>query len=256
MNLLLALPTAGDPSAPFLQSMRNLTLPAGTAGFDRLTIVGNFIPGQRELAARRATKTNADVLVMIDDDMIVPADALVRLIDALASDAQLAVVGALYYSRDGIRPIAAEHWTSADTTSAAIPAFDDGLSYCDAVGFGCVAIRVNALRTMPAPFFNTQVYVEERASRVRICNEDFLFCEDVRRAGWRVALDAGIRCKHYDRASGQAFPHDWEDQRSTAIKRMIVVEAGPHYRLVPYDPQQATIRERHERALVDYIIVE
>ncbi len=37
---------------------------------------------------------------------------------------------------------------------------------------------VSALCGMPPPFFNTQVYVEEQAARVRICNEDYLFCED------------------------------------------------------------------------------
>ena len=93
MNVLLAVPTGGNPAAPFLDSLRELHMPEFVTGFDRLTVAGNFVPGQRELAARRATATDADALVMFDDDMILPPDALERLLGALAADAQLAVVG-------------------------------------------------------------------------------------------------------------------------------------------------------------------
>lgn len=256
MRILLALPTAGSPSQPFLESLAQLRMPPFASAFDRLTIVGNFIPGQRELAARRALSVNADVLIMVDDDMILPPDALVDLVAALDSDPQLAVVGALYYSRDGLHAMAATHWNSRDTTTAAIPAYDRALTSCDVVGFGCVAVRVRALQSMPPPYFNTQVYVEERALRVRICNEDYLFCEDVRRAGWLVALHAGIRCKHYDRASDVAHPRQWESSVVTARERMLVADPGPVYRVVPYDATLATKAERHSAAHIDYILVE
>ncbi len=256
MNLLLALPTGGQPTAPFLESLRTLTLPPAVTGFERITVIGNFIPGQRELAARHALRLNADVLVMLDDDMVLPADAMVRIVEELHSDSRLAVVGALYYSRDGLHPMAAHHWNSHDTTTAAIPAFGAGLTYCDAVGFGCAAIRVSALRTIKPPYFNVQVYVEEAAARVRICNEDYLFCEAVRQAGWRVALAAGVRCRHYDRATGTSHPQMWEDDRVTAIERMMVAEPGPRYSVVPYDTGRPTVQERHQMATVDYIIVD
>ena len=256
MNVLLALPTTGDPTKPFLDSLRELRMPPIVNAFDRLTISGNFIPGQRELAARRAITMNADVLVMTDDDTILPPDTLVRLIDAIAGNSRLAVIGGLYYSRDGLHPMVADRWTSHDTTTAVIPAFSDALVHCDAVGFGCAAIRVSALRSIPAPYFNTQVYVEEHAARVRICNEDYLFCEVIRRAGWQVALDAGLRCKHFDRATATAYPQIWEDRATTAIERMIVAVPGPRFTLVPYDPARPTVRERHETAEVDYIIVD
>jgi hypothetical protein len=51
MNVLLAVSTAGSPTAPFLASLRELQMPESTTAFERITITGNFIPGQRELAA-------------------------------------------------------------------------------------------------------------------------------------------------------------------------------------------------------------
>ena len=65
-----------------------------------------------------------------------------------------------------------------------------------------------------------------------------------------------MRCKHYDRGSGIAYPREWEDRAATAIERMIVVDPGPTYRVLPYDGAVATARERHQSATIDYIIVD
>ncbi len=256
MRLFLAIPTSGSPTAPFLTSLGSLELPATITSVDRITIAGNFIPGQRELAVRRALSIGADILVMIDDDMVLPSNAIVALTAALTGDPRLGIVGGLYYSRDGLHPMVADHWSSADTTTAAIPAYDDALTYCDAVGFGCVAIRGELLRGLRVPFFSTQVYVEESAARVRICNEDYLFCERARQDGWRVALHAGVRCKHFDRESGISYPTQWESASATSIARMLVTDPGPSYRMIPYDGSAPTKPEHHEAAKIDYIIVD
>lgn len=253
MKLLLVLPTAGSPAPVFLESLGTLDLPPSVTAFERLTVTGNYIPGQRELAARRARAMSADIMIMLDDDMVVPPHALAAIVDAFAGDPQLGIVGALYYSRDGLRPMAATHWSSGDTTTAAIPAFTDGLTYVDAIGFGCVGVRVSALDALRPPYYSAHVFIEESANRVRICNEDYLLCERMREAGFRIGLHAGIRCKHFDRASGIAHPLAWEDATLTAHERMLVVEPGPTYRLLPYDAKAARASEHHARSTVDYI---
>lgn len=256
MNVLLALPTAGNPAAPFLESLSTLEMPPSIGRLEHVSITGNFIPGQRELAVRRAIANNMDVLVMIDDDMIVPPHALGSILDALDADARLAIVGALYYSRDGLRPMAATHWNSEDTTTAAIPAFAHAVAPVDAVGFGCVGIRVSALRALTPPYVGTQVYLEERSANVRICNEDYLLCERMRSAGFTIGLHGGIRCKHFDRQSAVAHPLAWEDDAQTSIERMLVVEPGPRYRLIPYDARGERVREHHAAARLTYLLVE
>jgi GT2 family glycosyltransferase len=256
VKILLAIPTAGQPTQPFLASLAELQLPAQTTGFDQLTVRGNFVPGQRELAVRRAIALGADVLAMIDDDMIFPPDALSMLVAALDADPGLALVGALYYGRDGMRPMAASRWHSKRTTTATVPAFTDDLVDVDAIGFGCIALRVDALRGLVPPYFSTQIYIEEHAARVRICNEDFLFCERLREIGLRTALHAGVRCKHFDRASGIAHPQVWEPADATRVERMLVRDAGPSLRLIPYDDGAATTHELHEVAQLDYIFVD
>lgn len=256
MRILLGIPTGGAPTKQFLDSIGILALPAACTAFDRHAVTGNFVPAQRELIARRALAVNADHILMVDDDIVVPSDALLLLTSVLAEQQDAAIAAALYYTRDGIRPMVADGWTSNDTTTASIPAFDRQPVAVDAVGFGCVLVRASALRMLAPPFFGAQIYMETGAARVRLCNEDFLLCERFRQAGYRVFLHPDVRCGHVDRNSGRIIPESWESPASTNRKRMVVALPGPHYALVDYDPSQDRAAERHEAAALTYVSVE
>ena len=103
MKLLIGIPTSGQPTRPFLDALAKLELPQSVTDADRLVWTGNAVAVQREMIARDAVARGADLLAMIDDDIIVPPDALARLIGALEADPGAAVAGALYYSRDSAR---------------------------------------------------------------------------------------------------------------------------------------------------------
>ncbi len=93
---------------------------------ERAMITGNFVPAQRDLIVERALERDADVLIMCDDDMVLPPDVFVRFVRrALCKRRACALAGALYYSRDGFRPMAIDGWDPADTRTAVIPAFDE-----------------------------------------------------------------------------------------------------------------------------------
>jgi GT2 family glycosyltransferase len=245
VKLAIGIPTGGTPARPFLDALARLELPAGVAGADRVVWTGNFVPAQREMIARDALQRGADLLAMIDDDIVAPPDALVKLVAALEDDPDAALAGALYYSRDSARPMAVTRWNSADTTSAAIPAYADRPTAVDGVGFGCVVVRTAALRALEPPYFTSHLYVDRGARVVRVCDEDYLFCERVRRAGWRVLLHAGVRAEHYDRATGTTAPAAWEPPSETDRLRMIV-RRGDRTALVPFDDAAPRDRERQE----------
>ncbi len=247
MNLLIGVPTSGQPTRPFLDALSALELPQSVTNADRLVWTGNFVAVQREMIARDAVARGADLLAMVDDDIVLPPDALVRLIAALDADANAAIAGALYYSRDSARPMAVARWVSTDTTSAAIPAYAAGrVVPVDGVGFGCVVVRVAALRALTPPYFAAHVYVDPATRTVRQCDEDYLLCERLRGAGGRVLLHAGVRAGHYDRGSAATAPAAWETDAETDRLRMIVREDG-RTRLVPFDDAVARAGERHER---------
>jgi len=257
VRILLGIPSGGNPTKEFLSSLATLRLPERCTAFDRYTVSGNFVPAQREMIVRRALALTADAVLMIDDDMVVPPDALENLSATLEGDSGAAIAGALYYSRDGIRPMVADGWTSSDMTGASIPPFDDCTpTAVDAVGFGCVLIRISALKMLAPPFFGAQIYMETGAARARLCNEDYLLCERLRQSGYRVLLHPGVRCGHVDRESDRVIPLTWEPADVTNRRRMIVVEPGPRYAVVDYDPSLPRARERHLAAPLTYVSVE
>ncbi len=248
MRLLVGIPTAGAPTQPFLTSLAHLAPSSAVEDIDRYVVTGNYVPAQRELIAERAIAEGFDLFAMFDDDMVLTPDALPRLIDTLTADPQCAVVGALYYSRDGFRPMAVTRWDDTNTTTATIPAFEHAPVAVDGVGFGCVIVRTAALATLAAPYFPANVYVERDPPRVRICNEDYRFCSRVRAAGHRVVLHAGVRCGHFDRASGTVFPRSWEALEITRHERVAVIRDGVPC-LIPYEALPPGNETRQEAEL-------
>jgi hypothetical protein len=256
LRVLLGVASAGSPTRPFLDALAQLRLPAGVAKLERSVAIGNFIPAQRELIMGEAIERDFDYLFFVDDDIVLPPDALNRLIETAEADPATAVVGGLYYSRDSVRPIVVADWHGDDTASAHIPAFtSSSAAVVDGVGFGCALLRVGAARPLAPPYFPVHIFIERSTRRVRQCDEDYRYCERMRAAGHHVRLDARVRCEHYDRASDTAAPQRWESDAETGHPRMIVARDGGAA-LVPLDPTAPTIVEHHLAADVVYISVD
>jgi hypothetical protein len=255
-RVLLGIASGGSPTKPFLDSLAQLKLPAGVAPLKRSIAVGNFIPAQRELIMSDAVAEDFDYLFFVDDDIQLPEHALAMLIETAEADPSTAAVGGLYYSRDSARPMAVEDWDSNDTSSAHIPAFTStSTSTVAGIGFGCALLRVSAAKTFKPPYFPAHIYIELSARRARQCDEDYLYCERVRKSGHIVRLDARVRCRHYDRASDTFAPLAWEDDAVTALPRMIV-SAGNGTQLIALDRSVPSVAERHIAADVTYIMVD
>lgn len=254
-RVLLGVASGGSPTTPFLEALAQLQLPRNVEPLQRSIVMGNYVPAQRELIMRDAIDGGFDYLFFVDDDVVLPADALERLVETAEADPLTAVVGGLYYSRDSVRPITVADWDSGDTSTAHVPAFTSrSTDVVDGIGFGCALLRVAAARKLTAPYFPAHVYIERGARRARLCDEDFLYCERVRHAGNVVRLDARVHCAHYDRASNSVAPVAWESDAATSVPRMIVAENGVT-RLVPLDVDVPRIAEHHERAELTYITV-
>jgi len=254
LKLLLGIPSAGAPALPFLESLAQIELPPAVTEFERVLITGNFVPAQRDLIVEHALERNAGLLVMCDDDMVLPPSAVVDLFAALEGRPRAALVGALYYSRDSFRPMVVDRWDEHDTRTAVIPAFDREPVVVDGVGFGCVALRVSALRELMPPYFAAHVFIERGAGRVRVCDEDFLFCARLRRAGHEVLLHPGVRCGHYNRTSQTVAPQHWEPPEVTRRERVAALVDGRPM-LVEAQSAAQYSAETHVRATVDYIVV-
>jgi hypothetical protein len=255
-RILLGVASSGHPTEPFLAGLRGLKLPAGVEPLQRSVAVGNYVPAQRELIMGDAIDEMFDYLFFVDDDIALPANALECLLETAEHDLRTAVVGGLYYSRDSVRPVTVADWDSKDTSSAHIPAFTStGAVAVDGIGFGCALLRVSVARELSAPYFPAHIYIERAARRARLCDEDYLYCERVRGAGYIVQLDGRVRCPHYDRETQTSAPLEWEADGITSVPRMIVQDGGV-VRLVPFDPAVPRASERHAQAQLSYITVD
>jgi GT2 family glycosyltransferase len=253
VRVLVGIPSAGSPATPFAESLAALAFPKELTAIDRYVATGNFVPAQRELIVERAIATNADVLLMCDDDMILPNDAFTSLLSVLSANARCALAGALYYSRDGFRPMVVSDWDPLDTTTAIIPAFERAPVEVGGVGFGCVAIRIDAVRELEPPYFASHVYLEPRLGKARVCDEDYLFCHRLRGRSWSVVLHAGVRAGHYDRATNTTHPLEWEPLERTRVPRIAAIQDGV-VQLIPAAENAVPSRgEYHQRVSLEYI---
>ena len=117
-----------------------------------------------------------------------------------------------------------------------------------------MAVRVAAARSLERPFFPAHVYVERTDGRVRVCDEDYLFCARLRQAGHRVVLHPGVRCGHYDRGSDAVAPASWEPPDRTN-RRRVLARSGETFALLPLEEAPpAAAAERRVQADVVYIV--
>jgi hypothetical protein len=119
-------------------------------------------------------------MLFIDDDIIVPPNGLMRL---LGHD--VPIVGGLYFARTPphlpvcYRHVVDNHWVP-------ITEFCAGLQECDALGAGFMLIKREVFEKMERPWFD----FSDRMG------EDMWFCEQAKRLGYTILVDADVKCKH------------------------------------------------------------
>ena len=122
----------------------------------------------------------AEYLFFVDDDMLFPPNALVKLLAH-----QEPIVGGLYFARQApYLPIAYRH--VEDNQWIAVTKYQAGLQEVDAIGTGCLLIRRDVLEKLERPWF-------EFSDRM---GEDMYFCDKAKQLGYKVLLDGDVKCKH------------------------------------------------------------
>lgn len=170
----------------------------------------------------RVLNLEYDALLTIEADMIVPPDALLRLIEVEA-----AVVYGAYCSRahpmvltfplmDGYkgRSISADELEYRPKFGTVLP--------CEGVGFGCTLIRREALEAVE---FRRDVSTAMR----RKFADDWPFALDVKAAGFQSAAHLGVLCGHIQR-DGRVR---WVDADAPGFMRVEGEEQPAHAALPP-----------------------
>jgi hypothetical protein len=152
------------------------------------------IDRMRNFCAKVCLEQDFDYLMFIDDDVLLPMDAVDRL---LAADKDIIagvtlIRGYPYHpmifnfmgpqlAADGRTHFIDDYAEMADPVS--------GLLQCDAIGFSCCLIKVSVLRELAPPYFIT---IDGR------CTEDVYFCNKAKleRPGTQVWVDTRVKTAH------------------------------------------------------------
>lgn len=146
------------------------------------------IEDMRNAIVDQALKGNCTHLVMMDTDQCYHPKTITRLLSH-----KLPVVGALVYRR--YPPFDPLMVRGDIGTYLTVKEWEpNSLVEVDATGTGCLMFDMNVFRKMPAPWFRLRYHVGE--GNVGAVGEDFGFCADLRKAGYKVYVDTSVPVGH------------------------------------------------------------
>lgn len=195
----------------FSDARQEAVLNAIETGIDvtNLHITNCRIDEGRNTAVRQLKETEADYILFLDDDMLIPHDLVQRLVAASRTH-KADVVGCMYTSRT-IPPrlivldIEGEHFP---LDHAKLLHMQGMVIDVGAVGCGATLVRAETFEKVPYFTFADGE------------SEDFGFCRRVREAGGRVMCDFGVSSRLHGRtypgvAHLGVYPYSLEDALCT-----------------------------------------
>lgn len=142
----------------------------------------------RNLIAAHAC--NYDYLLSVDSDIVLPNDALVKM---LAHNVHI-VSGVYIQRKQGLEvpEIYRKNNTGGTSNVQMSDIMPPGLHEIDGCGFGCVLVNCNVFRHMTYPHFK---YEMASAMQIQV-SEDNYFCAKAQRNGVKIYVDSSIVCEH------------------------------------------------------------
>ena len=185
---------------------RHLVLSPGLDKLPEIEAARNQIASQvaRELGP---DSSRPKLLFFLDDDVIAPADTLVKLVDAMSSNPKNRVTGGLYRQRivNVRKPGNYLVWRGdyrSEVGNEFVLSWEEGQQFtCSGLGGGCMLIDAWVFGELKPPFFRSITYRKMSRSNpdgyvVEIVSDDVLFCQEVVDAGFKIVAHGGVLCEH------------------------------------------------------------
>jgi hypothetical protein len=184
MKILLAIPLWR--SGVYSETMESLfNLDRGGHEVEMFISEGFLTFEARNNAVNKAKQVMADYIFWVDSDMVIPKDALVKLMKLM--DTYEVASGVYYKRRPPCIPLIYEKGKNGIFIN--IPIVKEGIQEVGGVGFGCVLTKMSAFDGMEEPFSFRKVEGIWQS-------EDLIFCEKLTEAGKKIAVDTSIQCGH------------------------------------------------------------
>lgn len=194
-RVLIAIPTFENIYPDTFKALWDMDKGGHDVGFE--FVRGYDCATARNNIVKRALDADADYLMMVDNDVTVPRDALVNLMEH-----DVDVVMGYYAHRNGANDATTrtnvckrgELNYTMQYTGGELAAYrnnGENLVRVHGGGMGCILIRCSALRRMSYPYYKWVDY-----GNGGMLSEDLYFCEQCRMDGIKVYVDTRVSCGH------------------------------------------------------------
>lgn len=205
MKILIAVPTFETIYPDTYKSVWELDKGQNEVVFD--FVRGYDVATARNRIAQRAIDLNADYVLSVDNDVVLPKDALTKLLQ----DAKDVCLGHYahrdadnrYYGRTCICKLLDEHGNKyfnypLESEYRAQEMRDMAAAGQTKIvvhggGMGCALIKTDVFRTLMYPWYD---WVNYSDSNRGMLSEDLYFCEQCRKMGIPIHADVRVGCGH------------------------------------------------------------
>lgn len=200
-RILLAIPTNKNIENDTVKSITDLIVPEGYK-LDFQYFYGYAIDQVRNLAANFALINNYDYMFCVDSDIILPNDALVKLLQA-----NRPIASGVYRQRKfdanipelflGLDVVEDEEKKTLcfNMTREDLAKFESKNEYSheiEACGFGCVLIAREVLEKIEKPHFFYKHSIDFKDT----VSEDVYFCQNAKKAGFPTYFVPSLKVGH------------------------------------------------------------
>lgn len=200
MRILIAVPTFESIYPDTFKSIYDLDKAGHECLFE--FIRGYDVATARNKIAQKAMDLKTDYVLMVDNDVVLPHDALVNLLD----DAKEVCLGYyahrgvdnIYHGRTSICKVGYMNYPlESEYTAAEMEDLEAAGQYKIIIhggGMGCALIKTAIFHKIKYPWFDWINYNNEKRN---ILSEDLYFCEQVRnQARTAIWTDSRVCCGH------------------------------------------------------------
>ncbi|MDR2412834.1 MAG: hypothetical protein LBD50_01320 [Rickettsiales bacterium] len=146
----------------------------------------------RNQIAQRAIGDEFDYVLMTDSDNILPCDALVKLF-AAGKDIILGWYPRKFSSSgqtELFRMSETDYTNETNISISQLP--EDMVMEIRGGGMGCALIKTDVFRAMPTKTWFRYINYDNGY----VLSEDLFFCDEARKAGYKIFCHTGVRCGH------------------------------------------------------------
>lgn len=197
MRILIAVPTYENIYPDTFKSIWELKRPEG-AEITFTYVRGYDCARARNNIITEAKKQGADYVLMIDNDTVVPDDALINLLsddkDIILGYYAHRVFNSKYDGRTNACKNDGEFNYTHQYSGAELKALRDSGAYIVQIhggGLGCALIKISVLDNLAFPYFDWTNYANNY-----VLSEDLFFAENCRQHSVPIYLDTRVECGH------------------------------------------------------------